>query len=209
MKTKNIFAVLGFVLILASCQTSQKHVAFGTGKWKQDVDLSSTRQHLSTTGQIQNTESVNRSSSNTLNEIQNLKSDGETLVSDVNKESNLKTKPVTNAALKDLNNIEKTESFKELNFIEKIAVKKAIKPIQKMVKENKSSTNYTETKLTDSEFFVALLLLVFLGALGIHRFYLGYPLYGLLMLFTAGGCGILLLIDLVLLLTGGIKRRHN
>lgn len=209
MKIKNLFSVLVILLILGSCQTSQKHVAFGTGKWKQDVDLSSTRQHLSTTGQIQSTETINYSASNSLNESQNLISGGETLVSNVNKESNLNTNPATNNAAKNLKDIENTKAFKELNFVEKIAVKKALKPIKKMAKENKSSTNYTETKLTDSEFIVALFLLIFLGALGIHRFYLGYTLWGLLMLFTAGGCGILVLIDLVLLLTGGIKRRHN
>lgn len=209
MKSKNLFAIFGFVLILASCQTSQKHVAFGTGKWKQDVDLSSTRQHLSTSSQQQSIDHENRSASNSLSEGQAFISDDETIVSNIDKESNLNTNSVTNNAVKNLKDIENTESFKELNFLEKIAVKKAIKPIQKKLQENKNSTNYTETKLTDSEFFVALLLLVFLGALGIHRFYLGYPLYGLLMLLTAGGCGILLLIDLVLLLTGGIKRRHN
>ena len=209
MKIKNLFSVLVILLILGSCQTSQKHVAFGTGNWKQDVDLSSTRQHLSTSSQIQSLGLDNHPNSNSLGEIHNITPVAETTISNGNDESNRRTNPVTTAAVKDLKDIENTDTYKELNFLEKIAVKKAIKPIKKMAKENKSSTNYTETKLTDSEFIVALFLLIFLGALGIHRFYLGYTLWGLLMLFTAGGCGILVLIDLVLLLTGGIKRRHN
>ena len=206
---KLIYISFGALVAFASCQTSQKHVAFGTGQWKQDVNLSSTRQHLSTSSQIQSIDLDNHPNSNSVSESQNIISGGENTISNGNDESNRITNPVTTAAVKDLKDIEKTNTYKELNFLEKIAVKKAIKPIKKMAKENKSSTNYTETKLTDSEFIVALFLLIFLGALGIHRFYLGYPLYGLLMLFTAGGCGILVLIDLVLLVTGGIKRRHN
>jgi len=43
------------------------------------------------------------------------------------------------------------------------------------------------------------LLSIFVGTLGIDRFYLGYVGLGLLKLFTAGGCGIWWLIDLILI----------
>lgn len=46
-----------------------------------------------------------------------------------------------------------------------------------------------------------LLLCVLLGYLGIHRFYTGNILIGILQLLTLGGCGIWTLIDLVLILT--------
>lgn len=46
----------------------------------------------------------------------------------------------------------------------------------------------------------AILLCLFLGTLGIHRFYLGKPLTGILQLITFGGFGIWALIDLVLLI---------
>jgi len=40
------------------------------------------------------------------------------------------------------------------------------------------------------QYMVALLLSVFLGGLGIDRFYLGYTVLGIVKLVTAGGCGI-------------------
>lgn len=47
---------------------------------------------------------------------------------------------------------------------------------------------------------VALLLCIFLGWLGIHRFYLGYTGMGLLYLFTFGILGIGWIIDIILLI---------
>ncbi|MGQ9683862.1 MAG: TM2 domain-containing protein [Anaerolineae bacterium] len=45
-----------------------------------------------------------------------------------------------------------------------------------------------------------LLLSVFLGTLGIDRFYLGYTALGILKLVTLGGCGIWWLIDLIMII---------
>ena len=56
---------------------------------------------------------------------------------------------------------------------------------------------------------VALLLCFFVGVLGIHRFYLGYTGIGILMLFTGGLCGLLLLIDFIRILTGDLKPRDG
>ena len=52
---------------------------------------------------------------------------------------------------------------------------------------------------SDKSYTTALILSVFLGALGIDRFYLGYTGLGIAKLLTFGGCGIWALIDLVLI----------
>jgi hypothetical protein len=49
----------------------------------------------------------------------------------------------------------------------------------------------------------ALLLCLFIGALGVHRFYVGKVGTGVAMIFTLGGLGIWVLIDLIMIIVGG------
>ena len=55
----------------------------------------------------------------------------------------------------------------------------------------------------------AILLSFFLGGLGVDRFYLGYPLLGVLKLITLGGLGIWAIIDFVLIVTGKLKPKDG
>lgn len=59
----------------------------------------------------------------------------------------------------------------------------------------------TGSSSLSSDWLVLLLLCFFLGYLGVHRFYAGKIGTGLLMLFTIGGFGIWVLVDLLLILT--------
>jgi TM2 domain-containing membrane protein YozV len=51
----------------------------------------------------------------------------------------------------------------------------------------------------------AILLCFFLGGLGIHRFYLGYTLIGVIQLLTFGGLLIWVIVDLIRLIIGSLK----
>ena len=50
-----------------------------------------------------------------------------------------------------------------------------------------------------------ILLCLFLGSLGIHRFYLGYTLIGVIQLLTFGGVLIWAIVDSIRLITGSLK----
>ena len=52
---------------------------------------------------------------------------------------------------------------------------------------------------------VTLLLCIFLGYLGIHRFYLGKTLSGIIYLCTGGFFVIGVIVDVVLILTGAMR----
>ncbi|MGD8373350.1 MAG: TM2 domain-containing protein [Candidatus Woesebacteria bacterium] len=54
-------------------------------------------------------------------------------------------------------------------------------------------------------YFIALILSIFVGQLGVDRFYLGKIGTGLLKLITVGGFGIWWIIDIVLIATGDMR----
>jgi hypothetical protein len=57
---------------------------------------------------------------------------------------------------------------------------------------------------SSKDWLTAVLLSLFVGVLGIDRFYLGYTGLGILKLVTLGLCGIWALIDLVLIAIGNV-----
>ena len=57
---------------------------------------------------------------------------------------------------------------------------------------------------SDKNWLATLLLCLFLGGIGVHRFYVG-----ILQLITLGGCGIWTLIDLIMIITGSFTDKDG
>jgi len=70
-------------------------------------------------------------------------------------------------------------------------------------------TFQSQTELSDKGFVPTALLCFFLGAFGVHRFYVGKIGTGVLQLITLGGLGIWALIDLVMIILGNFKDKQG
>jgi len=74
-----------------------------------------------------------------------------------------------------------------------------------LIKEVATGTTFTASQIpgvfSSKDFTTALLLSIFLGSLGVDRFYTGHIGLGIGKLLTAGGCGIWSIIDIILFAT--------
>lgn len=85
-----------------------------------------------------------------------------------------------------------------LHFKEVVALKALQHTIKKELAKDGQSGNGKDQ-------MIALILVIIFGGLGIHRFYLGYPLIGVIQLLTLGGCGIWWIIDFFRIIFGSLK----
>lgn len=78
-----------------------------------------------------------------------------------------------------------------------------------LVKEIATGVTYPASQIpgvfSDKTYLTALLLSIFVGGLGIDRFYVGHVGLGVGKLLTAGGLGVWALIDLILFATRSVK----
>lgn len=107
--------------------------------------------------------------------------------------------PVTSAPKQKVSKVAQVKAAVKLN--------KEIKTLVKEAKKNNMPAAQAEGEGKSQ--VVALILAALVGALGIHRFYLGYTGIGIAQLLTLGGCGIWALIDLVRIITGDLKPKDG
>jgi len=96
----------------------------------------------------------------------------------------------------------KEQTGKRLTWKQIFLLKKAQKKVRKQL-QAPLSTMGAKSQAT------ALLLAIFLGFVGAHRFYLGYTLSGVFQLLTFGGCGIWAIMDIILIATGNLQPKYS
>ena len=80
-------------------------------------------------------------------------------------------------------------------------------PTQNYVTPRNSGFQLMDTQLPEGRFdwLTTLLLCFFLGVFGVHRFYTGHTVLGVIQLLTFGCCGIWTFIDFIIIVSGNFK----
>lgn len=110
----------------------------------------------------------------------------------------------SNASNKKVNRIIGEKAFTVFSENEGLILKNRINSSWETVSSNADDLPGAGTSSSGKSQLVALLLCIFIGIIGIHRFYLGYTTIGVIQLLTLGGCGIWTLIDLIMIITGDL-----
>lgn len=83
-------------------------------------------------------------------------------------------------------------------------------PAITITQAQRAKASKVDTYYSEKSYWITLLLVVFVGTLGVHRFYTGKKATGVLYLFTLGGAGIGWIVDIILVATGMFpdKEKH-
>jgi hypothetical protein len=103
-----------------------------------------------------------------------------------------------------MSNAEELAKYKKLLDDRVITQKDFDKKKEELLNRNESSG-----LTTDNTWLVTLLLCLFVGFLGIHRFYVGKSGTGFLQIITFGGFGIWVLIDLIMIVMGKFTNKEG
>jgi len=86
----------------------------------------------------------------------------------------------------------------------------ATSPLAEMcVKCGARLANGNSSEESGKNWLTTLILCLFLGVLGIHRFYVGKTGSGIAQLLTGGGLGIWTLVDLIMIITGSFTDKNG
>lgn len=100
---------------------------------------------------------------------------------------------------------EEWNNYRQIQPESKEEVKKQPQNIQNINYQTINNWNGVTPGVSRKDKTTALLLCIFLGWCGAHKFYVGKPAMGVCYLFTGGLCGLGWLIDIFLIASGSYK----
>lgn len=176
---------IGLVIFASSCSTQHHEIGFG-GSWRMEKSKTNFATKTQNEPKVETSKVAETNSSHENSQViqttENCNNEARSIAVKSNKISST--------------NHTSTEKVNSLKKPSTLSLLKSVKSIKKEAAKSGSGM--------DNRQIIAIVLCLFLGGLGIHRFYMGYTWQGVVQLLTAGGFGIWVLIDLIRLITGDL-----